>query len=246
MAERYLSSAALESHHGLDGLRLASPRRRLAAMAIDVVLLFVPSVVVTILAAGLALALLDPAAFRAIKSLVDGAERDERARVEQLADIASLLVRVEADGLPPELTIAVREGNRARAAALLTERDIAFGSSPGARNALGDKEIFVDFQSLIPFGFRSVSTFGVAALYFVFFLTGRRRATPGKRVLRLEVLKLSGEPLSAWDAFERFGGYLASIGTLGFGLLDFWRDPNRRLAHDRIASTVVVKRAKRV
>jgi hypothetical protein len=26
------------------------------------------------------------------------------------------------------------------------------------------------------------------------------------------------------------------------GLLDLWRDPNRRLAHDRLANTVVVLR----
>lgn len=246
MGERYLSKAALESHHGLDGLRLASPRRRLAAMAIDVVLLFIPSVLATIAAAGVALALLDPAAFRAIRSFVDGASPDESARVERLADIAALLVRVEAEGLPPELLIAVREGDRDRAAMLLANQDIAFGSSSGSRHALGEDQIFVDFQRLIPFGFRSLSTFGVAALYFVFFLTGRRRATPGKRLMRVEVLKLNGKPLSAWEAFERFGGYLASLGTLGIGLIDFWRDPNRRLAHDRIAQTVVVRRARRV
>src|SRR5260221_826328 len=33
-----------------------------------------------------------------------------------------------------------------------------------------------------------------------------------------------------------------SAGTFGLGLLDFWREPNRRLAHDRLSNTVVVRR----
>ena len=54
------------------------------------------------------------------------------------------------------------------------------------------------------------------------------------------MLKLDGRPLTIWESFERFGGYFISVGTFGLGLLDLWRDPNRRLAHDRVSNTVVV------
>ena len=43
------------------------------------------------------------------------------------------------------------------------------------------------------------------------------------------------------ESFDRFGGYTQVPGTLFFGLTDLWRDPNRRLAHDRGANTVVLR-----
>ncbi len=43
---------------------------------------------------------------------------------------------------------------------------------------------------------------------------------------------------------ERFGGYFASFGTFGLGLLDLWREPNRRLTHDRVSNTIVVRRGR--
>jgi hypothetical protein len=35
--------------------------------------------------------------------------------------------------------------------------------------------------------------------------------------------------------------YLASLGMLGAGLFDLWREPNRRLTHDRVVNTVVIR-----
>ena len=78
------------------------------------------------------------------------------------------------------------------------------------------------------------------SLDFTIFTAGRRQATPGKLLLGLRVLKLDGRPLTTWEGFERFGGYFISVGTFGLGLVDLWRDPNRRLAHDRVSNTVVV------
>lgn len=54
-------------------------------------------------------------------------------------------------------------------------------------------------------------------------------------------MRLDNRPLSYWESFERFGGYLASVGTFGAGLLDLWREPNRRLIQDRISNTVVIR-----
>jgi len=67
----------------------------------------------------------------------------------------------------------------------------------------------------------------------------------GKRIFGIRVVRLDGRPLGWWEGFERFGSYRVSIGTFGLGLLDSWREPNRRLAHDRISNTVVVRRVAR-
>jgi uncharacterized RDD family membrane protein YckC len=55
------------------------------------------------------------------------------------------------------------------------------------------------------------------------------------------VVRLDGKPIGLWVAFNRFGGYAASIftGLLGFAEM-FW-DPNRQALHDRIAATVVTR-----
>lgn len=81
---------------------------------------------------------------------------------------------------------------------------------------------------------------GWAALYFTVFTTLWRGQTPGKRLVHLRVVRLDGEPISWWAAFERFGGYAAGIATglLGFAQI-FW-DPNRQAVHDKIVATVVI------
>ncbi len=64
--------------------------------------------------------------------------------------------------------------------------------------------------------------------------------TPGKRALRIRVVRLDGNPVSWWHAFERAGGYAAGLatGTLGFAQI-YW-DPNRQGIHDKVAGTVVI------
>lgn len=83
--------------------------------------------------------------------------------------------------------------------------------------------------------------FGWFGLYFTFFLAFWSGRTPGKRILRVRVVRLDGKPITWWVAFNRFGGYAASIftGLLGFAEM-FW-DANRQALHDRIAHTVVVR-----
>lgn len=83
--------------------------------------------------------------------------------------------------------------------------------------------------------------FGWGALYFTAFLTLWRGKTPGKRVFGVRVIRLDGRPLSWWIAFERFGGYAASlsIGLLGF-LQILW-DRNRQGLHDKAVETVVIR-----
>jgi uncharacterized RDD family membrane protein YckC len=136
----------------------------------------------------------------------------------------------------------VEESDLRRAGELLSQYSFDVSMTPGPETRpLTPDHIRVEVEKLIPRGLRSAAMFGVAALYFTFFAAGRRPATIGKWLLGIRVRRLDDRRLSWWESFERFGGYLASLGTFGFGLLDFWRDANRRLAHDRIANTVVLR-----
>jgi uncharacterized RDD family membrane protein YckC len=83
--------------------------------------------------------------------------------------------------------------------------------------------------------------FGWTGLYFTAFLALWKGQTPGKRMLGIRVMRLDGEKIGLWGAFERFGGYAASIftGLLGFAQI-FW-DRNRQALHDKIVETVVVR-----
>ncbi len=83
--------------------------------------------------------------------------------------------------------------------------------------------------------------FGWAGLYFTFFVAVWRGRTPGKRLLGIRVVRLDGKPIGWWVAFNRFGGYAASIFTGLLGFLEMFWDPNRQALHDRIAATVVIR-----
>jgi hypothetical protein len=86
--------------------------------------------------------------------------------------------------------------------------------------------------------------FGWAAFYFTMFTALWHGQTPGKKVLGIKVLQLDGTPLSIWDSFGRYGGYVAGLATglLGFAQV-FW-DPNRQTIHDKISATIVIDIAK--
>ena len=82
--------------------------------------------------------------------------------------------------------------------------------------------------------------FGWAAVYFTCFLALWRGQTPGKRMLGLRVIRLNGKPMTWWIAFERFGGYTASLSTGLLGFVQILWDRNRQGIHDKVAETVVV------
>jgi hypothetical protein len=85
--------------------------------------------------------------------------------------------------------------------------------------------------------------FGWAGLYFTALVALWNGQTVGKRLMRIRVIRLDGKPVGWWMAFERFGGYAASLvtGLLGFAQV-LW-DRNRQAMHDKIAETVVVREA---
>jgi hypothetical protein len=246
MASRVLSEAGFGVDAIVIGRGLPSPFRRVSAFALDTFLIFIPSVGVALASALLSLYLTRPGELQALRDAVgitesDGFSPDEKAALQR---IAPLLVRMRAEGLPTAVAAAVEQGDLVRAGELLESYTLLFSISGDERQPASAGQIRLELLELIPTGLRSAALFGTAALYFTLFTAGRRGSTPGKRLLGMEVVKLDGRPLTLWESFERFGGYLVSVGTLGIGLLDLWRDPNRRLAHDRLANTVVVSRTR--
>ena len=246
MVHRPVCDSVLAVHPSLMGQSLASPSRRLCAFLIDFVILVIPSIAFAVAAAVLSISLTDPAALRAIKTTMAARSFDTVEARQELGTLAPLLVRIQAPGLPPAVAIAVAQSDLQRAGELLADYKFEFAlylfqDPPPPR----PHHIRINVDRLVPKEFRAVALFGIAALYFTFFTAKKRTATPGKWLMGIRVLKLDGRPLTTWESFERFGGYFASVGTLALGLLDFWRDKNRRLAHDRISNTVVVRRMRR-
>jgi RDD family len=83
--------------------------------------------------------------------------------------------------------------------------------------------------------------FGWGAVYFTSFLALWSGYTPGKWLLGIRVIRLDGKPLGWWRAFERFGGYAASLSTGLLGFLQILWDRNRQGLHDKAAETVVIR-----
>ena len=83
--------------------------------------------------------------------------------------------------------------------------------------------------------------FGWGALYFTSFLALMGGQTPGKWLVGIRVIRLDGKPLGWWRAFERFGGYAASLSTGLLGFLQILWDRNRQGLHDKAVETVVIR-----
>lgn len=83
--------------------------------------------------------------------------------------------------------------------------------------------------------------FGWGTVYLTLFTALWKGRTPGKRLMDLRVVRLTGEPLGLFRAFERVGGYAAGFATGLLGFAQVWWDPNRQAIHDKIAETVVVR-----
>lgn len=231
----------------LVGCELASPWRRAAAFSVDYALLVVPTVIVALAAVTAAMWVQDRPALEALLALLRSQPVGPEVQHRALRDLAPLLVRLRTEGLPPEVREAIRAGDLDRAAEHLADRKLLIamalstkGSDPGAEPAEGAL-IRVPLERLIPFRLRGLVAYGVAAIYFALFNRGRRGATLGKRLLKIRVVRLDGRRLSLWEGVERFAGYLQIPGTLGLSVRDLWIDPNRRMGHDRLVNTAVVR-----
>lgn len=244
MARRYLSEKPLHVSEQVRGAELASPARRGVALAIDFVLLIVPTGVVIVLAAVAVLRAQDRPAYDAMRTLLMRASAASEERHAALVRVMPLLARLEAEGLPADIREAAGSGHAEEAAAIFEQRklDLMFALRAGefGEPKAGPGLVRVPLERLFPAGIRGVVTYGVAALYFTL-LTSFGGRTLGKRMAGIRVARLDGHRLTLPESLERFAGYLHLPASLGLSLLDLWRDPNRRLPHDRVVHTAVLR-----
>lgn len=64
--------------------------------------------------------------------------------------------------------------------------------------------------------------------------------TVGKRLLGLRVVELTGKPLTLMHCLKRYGGYAAGLSTGMLGFAQILWDPNRQAIQDKTAHTVVI------
>jgi uncharacterized RDD family membrane protein YckC len=234
------------------GAELASPLRRGAALAIDLLLLFVPSLLVAIGVVAVVLSIRHPGALGALGTIV--ADREGSSPAAWNAAMKTwlpILVEAKMPGLSAEVRRASEEGRPDEAAEALGRQEFLVvlnldshaeeHGDAGAEATGKAPTVRVELQRLLPRALRVVTAYGLAALYFAFLHAGRKGATLGKRLLGLRVVRLDGHRLTLPESFERFVGYLHIPGSLGFNLVDLWHDRNRRLPHDRVAHTAVLR-----
>ncbi|MQA88607.1 MAG: hypothetical protein GEU90_00015 [Gemmatimonas sp.] len=68
-----------------------------------------------------------------------------------------------------------------------------------------------------------------------------RGQTPGKRLLKIRIVRLDSRPISWGSAFGRYGGYAAGLATGLLGFLQIYWDRNRQAIQDKISGTVVIE-----
>jgi hypothetical protein len=237
------------------GTPLASPSRRGAAMAVDglliVLLANAPGVLLAFTAA---LVLLRASARSAGAGFV---RRWTRRTVRASAALMLFVLTISMWGRA-ERAWERRGGESARRAALsdatppaATDSIVAaalagtaaagyVASSPPPRRAAERREVGVlawmrQLADDIGLGF------GWSGLYFTAFLALWRGQTPGKRLFGMRVVRLDGREMTWWCAFERFGGYAASLATGLLGFVQIFWDPNRQGIHDKVVHTAVIR-----
>ena len=81
---------------------------------------------------------------------------------------------------------------------------------------------------------------GWAMVYFTLVPYWLHGQTLGKKLFGLQVVELTGRPLTLLLCFSRYGGYAAGLATGTFGFFQILWDPNRQAIQDKIAHTVVL------
>ncbi|MCW5547888.1 MAG: RDD family protein [Opitutaceae bacterium] len=256
---RVVTPAALSVAPGVVGRPLAEPWRRLAAMAVDIGVVGLLSLLSTPLlglgtglmlcvllgnAAGAPLALklarwacrLLGVGIIGLSALALGHTSLLKSRgldLEVLAGRAEHPAREQTVYVPPEpTTTELRVATRQ-----LQQQVQALKEELDNRDRAGSSWIY----QVRSFTGAMGVTFGWSGIYFTLIAGIWRGRTVGKFIFRTRAINLDGRELTFFDAFVRHGGYVAGV---AMGLLGFFRllwEPNRQAVEDRIAGTVVVR-----
>lgn len=201
------------------GQPLASPRRRLVALLID---LFVIALLTLISSFYLAILVL----LIAIKAYFNerGEDGSGGLRISLIiAMVASILV--------------IAWQLLASDAVNLPNVDIKIESEAAAASAANDS--FTEWlkEYLDDFGL----SLGWAALYFTVLTAWWNGQTIGKKMMAIKVVRIDGKKIDLWESFGRYGGYSAGVATGLIGFIQIYWDANRQAIHDKISETFVIR-----
>jgi RDD family len=263
-AQRLVSAEPLLVAPALVGARLASPGRRAAAMALDLLAIALLTGVGGLwLLVAIAVVLLQLASRRG------GVPRTRAMWLGWAA--AALVLWLAASALHErwqgrgDESVAATQAAAARDADdeddTAAEQAKALGrpaanpenpaSAPEAALAvrIGELEAALAKANRRPKGVRAYLSgwldeigagIGWGIVYFSLLPAWWQGQTLGKKLLRLRIVELAGQPITVLRSLKRYGGYAAGLATGGIGLAQLLWDPNRQGLHDKAAHTVVI------
>lgn len=251
-ARRHLTPEPLNVAPGLIGQPLASPRHRAMAMGVDLLVVALLSGANGLwLAAGLAGVVVQ------LRS-----RRGDGLRWRAVVGWALVVLFVSlalqgfwrswhspraASGTPPATAQASIDDDDEPVAAAATSAAAA-ASDPARRIAELEAQL-AEAKKPQPWSLqrelrrlgRSLgATFGWGIVYFSLLPAFWNGQTLGKRLLRLKVVELAGQPMTVMRCLRRYGGYAAGMATGGLGFAQALWDVNRQAIQDRAAHTVVL------
>jgi RDD family len=240
---------------GLLGAPLASPWRRLLAIAVDLAVIGLLSQHANfLLLGGMALAtwllvrqrrtelakrktwLLALAWTGAAAMLVSGALQlwSTRGSIDfDLENAKGISISINGDGVKSAAVPAKAASSPEAMEAKITELEEALEKANKPKK-LSVKSAVASWSDDLGLGL------GWTVLYFSALPVWWKGQTLGKRLFKLRVVELTGKPMTLMLAFKRYGGYAAGVSTGLFGFLQVLWDSNRQALHDKAAHTVVL------
>ena len=265
-AQRVVTPQALTVSPELLGRPLATPARRLGAMAIDLVVVALVSSAVN--------AWLITAGALAAWGLIKGRRDASRPRPRWLAPVVLALIAVgavdawrvrvarpkveqpdaaEVAGIARHSLATAASGIMLAASEPERDEAMAQAAQEAALDAMAARVKTLEAQvkqlrGAPPDWREKVAAwldeiglgYGGALLYFMLVPLWWPGQTVGKRLLGLRVVEITGAPMTALTAFKRFGGYMAGLATGGVGLAQLVWDANGQGLQDRAARTLVL------
>ena len=253
---RWITPEPLNVAPSLVGVALADPRRRAGAMGVDLVVVALLSGVSGFwLLGGLVLVVLQLRSQR-------GSTTRKRQVVGWLGAGLMLLLVLQAaksdwdergtGSAPPAASAEMSTHDDADSKA---EADAAVPGAASASAAAAAPEVRIQqlqaqlAQARRPLSLRQQldrllddagAKFGWGIVYFSLLPAWWGGQTVGKKLFGLQVVELTGQPMTVMRCLKRYGGYAAGMATGGLGFAQALWDPNRQAIQDKAAHTAVV------
>lgn len=251
---RWITPEPLNVSPALVGAPLADPRRRGAAMAVDLLLVALLSGVSGFwLLAGLALVVLQLRSQRGSTTrkrqvvgwlgvgligllVLQEAKTDWDGRDQRQRPVAEAAAEVDEDEPgAPTASAGAASASASASAAHAQARIEALEAQLAAERRPWSMRKQLD-RLLDAVG----ASFGWGIVYFSLLPAWWGGQTVGKKIFGLQVVELTGQPMTVMRCLKRYGGYAAGMATGGLGFVQVLWDVNRQALQDKAAHTVVL------